>query len=188
MADVITTITRELQRFALDHRGETFYALAIDAGYVCLNSEEAFEQTRQRYLLRWETETEPLTAEQADDDDVEFFLRRNAEATIDDYLAEENQSRAQSRLVGNPYADPASDASRSLRDRPGNWRYGEIVACVPDDAYFAHYDLNEDEQRASPYQNAVRAVLEELSAQRDTVLAGLDLSPDFRFFAADHAY
>lgn len=188
MTDAISEISECLRELARRRPSETFYALAIDAGYLCLNSQEAFNETRQQYFVNWANDNAPLSAEAVDEDDLADFLRRNPEASIEHYLDRENAGRSERRAVGNPYEDPESAASRSLRDRPGNWRYTELVECVPDDDVFEHYDLEDDAQSESSYQRAVAGILRDLQAQRSVVFAGLNLSPDFRMFAPEHGY
>jgi hypothetical protein len=44
---------REIARFAPQHANETFYAFAIDASLLCLNSVEAFEASLKEYKARY---------------------------------------------------------------------------------------------------------------------------------------
>ncbi|MEW6369052.1 MAG: hypothetical protein AB1714_30865 [Acidobacteriota bacterium] len=46
-----------IERFARDHPSETFYAFAIDANMLCLNSLDQFAQTLHEYQSRWERQT-----------------------------------------------------------------------------------------------------------------------------------
>lgn len=52
----------EIDRFAHTHKRETFYAFAIDANMLCLNSQEAFQESLDRYRAKfpgdYETESE----------------------------------------------------------------------------------------------------------------------------------
>lgn len=49
-----------LEAFAKDHQDETFYAFAIDADMLCLNSLEQFEITLKEYQDRWDRRTRPI--------------------------------------------------------------------------------------------------------------------------------
>lgn len=40
---------KEIMLFANDHKDEIFYGFSIDAGYLCLNSEERFEECLKYY-------------------------------------------------------------------------------------------------------------------------------------------
>jgi hypothetical protein len=42
-----------IESFAKEHIAETFYAFAIDADMLCLNSLQEFEKTLQQYALKW---------------------------------------------------------------------------------------------------------------------------------------
>ena len=55
----ITEIEQALKRFFEKHRDETFYVIAIDAGYLYLSSEEQFEQRRKRSSADWVERMKP---------------------------------------------------------------------------------------------------------------------------------
>ncbi|MBM9577416.1 DUF4303 domain-containing protein [Leptospira sp. 201903070] len=43
----------EIEKFSKEHPEETFYAFAIDASLLCLNSLEAFEKSLKEYSTKW---------------------------------------------------------------------------------------------------------------------------------------
>ena len=46
-------VRKAVAEFAAKHADETFYAFAIDADMLCLNSEEDFAETLAQYKSRW---------------------------------------------------------------------------------------------------------------------------------------
>jgi len=62
VADMFNFATAEIVRFAQSHKGEAFYAFAIDSNMLCLNSQDMFQKTLERYRTefpgRYETESE----------------------------------------------------------------------------------------------------------------------------------
>jgi hypothetical protein len=48
-----------IAEFARRHEAETFYAFAIDASMLCLNSEECAAATLKKYQERWERYRRP---------------------------------------------------------------------------------------------------------------------------------
>jgi len=66
--------------------------------------------------------------------------------------------------------------------------HAERVECVSDADEFEHYDLDDDAQTTSTYQQIVAGILKDLNDHRDTVFATLNLTPNFRMFASDHGY
>ncbi|MBM9501636.1 DUF4303 domain-containing protein [Leptospira sp. 201903071] len=43
----------EIEKFSKEHREEIFYAFAIDASLLCLNSLESFEKSLKEYSSKW---------------------------------------------------------------------------------------------------------------------------------------
>ncbi len=50
----------EIRRFAKDHQDEVFYAFAIDAALLCLNSEREYKKTVKQYRERWDYGRRPI--------------------------------------------------------------------------------------------------------------------------------
>jgi hypothetical protein len=49
IAKMTASAIEAINRFSVDHKDETFYAFAIDADMLCLNSEEKFSTTLLKY-------------------------------------------------------------------------------------------------------------------------------------------
>lgn len=55
---------KAIQRFAKEHKNETFYAFSIDGSMLCLNSLECFAETLKYYQSKWPEEyAEPKNIE-----------------------------------------------------------------------------------------------------------------------------
>ena len=187
-------IQKELQTFFQKHPDETFYVIVIDAGYLNLNSEEAFEKQCERYAARWEEETRPVTAAEikaCDEDEIEdhyhsFAFRRSEGESFDSALAVENESRSERRAEGNPYRTPGSKKRDRLRYGPGNFAYSQIIDLGLEDEYQAHYETESDRQATTKYAKKVSAILADLEDSKATLLAGVKVSTDFRIFSVEH--
>ena len=187
-----SNIGPQLQAFFEQHPNETFHALAIDAGYIYLDSNEAFEQRLQQSSVEWEAETRPVTADEARASDGTeasraynyFRFYREKGETFEAALEFENRSRATRRAEGNPYQRPGSDDWEKLRWDPGAFEYQQLVNLGLDREYLKHYDNNEPKNSA--YARKVRKIVKQLEKDRDTLLRGVKLSPDFRIYAVSH--
>jgi hypothetical protein len=51
---------KQIEQFAREHSDETFYAFAIDAVMLCLNSNEEFTRTLNEYASRWDRQTRTI--------------------------------------------------------------------------------------------------------------------------------
>jgi hypothetical protein len=189
----------EIRRFAKDHQDETFYAFAIDASLLCLNSEQQFKRTLQEYRERWDFENRPIERwkdlTESDLSDAELMLqmeeefagldRSNKRAT----LAVINADRAGHRKKGNPYRQRAK--MKSLRANTGDWAYqgfAEMTGKVGFDsrAYYRHYDMDDDEQRTSAYGRNMDELVRRLV--KSGVFRCLKTSPTFYATRVEHVY
>jgi hypothetical protein len=189
-------------RFAPDHSGETFYAFAIDANLLCLNSLEAFAKTLEGYQSRWDRRTrfiESISDMTYDDwryeqvglkiaEKHDGLDRRNEEAV----LALINESRSRRRAEGCTYR--TSEGIRDLRDNTGDWDYhfasmDENVG-FDDELYDDHYDeaMGSDDGHAphTDYAIAMTELVDRL--RRSDIFRPLKMTDDFRVSWVDHDY
>jgi len=186
------TLEAALQAFFAQHPTETFHALAIDAGYIYLDSEEALEQRRRRYSAEWEDETRTVTADEAravDGTDESralnyFRFYREKGEPFEAALEFENSARARRRAEGNPYERPGSNELERLRYESGDFEYQQLVNLGLDREYQRHYEKNQPWYSA--YARKVRKLVKRLEKDRDAVFRGVKLSSDFRIYAVDH--
>jgi hypothetical protein len=189
----------QIRQFAEDHADETFYAFAIDASLLCLNSKEAAAVHLEALQVRWARRTRAVGAwEELTDDDLaeeDFLLARHARRDGLDRsdrtacLVVINTSRARAREKGNPYEDP--EAIRSLRENPGDWTYRAFAEMTEDegfdeDAYGEHYDMDDEDQKNSAYGLAMDEVLERLN--RLDAFSVLRRTEDFYATRVEHDY
>ena len=185
----------EINNFAKNHQNELFYAFAIDASLLCLNSEEEFSVSLKRYRDEWEYDNRSIsTWEELSGDDLSL-LRMRAEYLVLDLedhnacLSIINQDRSENRLEGNPYHK--DDEIISLRESTGDWRYqgfGRMTESVgfDEDAYSLHYGLSDEKQKTSMYGKAMDKLLKRLVTAN--AFAYLRLSPDFSAIRVEHNY
>jgi hypothetical protein len=187
-----SNIEKVLQVFFRDHAGETFCAMAIDAGFLYLNTDEGFEKRRQRYSAEWEVATKPVTLAEAkacakddlSDNYPSLAYRLRTGESFERALEVENKSRAKRRAEGNPYETRGSDSWQSLRYGTGNFEYGELVNLNLDDAYQEHHEENQPVDSA--YAKKVSVIIAGLNEQKAQLLEGVKVSKDFRIYAVDH--
>lgn len=102
-------------------------------------------------------------------------------------MLDENTRLTEARAQGNPYQSVTSKQTQQLRW--GNTAiYGELVELGFEEEYQAHYKMDDEAQRTSPYARAVATVIAELEAARDTLFAGVKLASDFKIVSAEHGY
>lgn len=189
----------ELRQFANAHGHETFYAFAIDAGLLCLNSEESFATTLAKYRADWESKARPINRwedlTKADLQDADYLLdleercsgldRSNRTACLDVI----NRDRARFRQLGNPYLKP--EKILALRGNTGDWAYqgfAEMTAATgfDDGAYQEHYDMTDEEQKTSAYGAAMDKLVRRLVEAE--AFSCLRCSPDFYATRVEHNY
>ena len=164
----------EIQKFAKDHQAENFYAFAIDASLLCLNSEEMLTQQLQECQKKWERKSRQITSwEQiADEDvnDIELLLKRykslnrNDEAACLDII---NRSRAWYRERIPSYEEP--ETVQGVRENTGDWAYqgfADLAQCDGFDyeAYEEHYYMSDTDQKNSAYGLAMDALVKHLKS------------------------
>lgn len=201
--DILTEFSIDaIQRFAMSHREESFYAFAIDANLLCLNSEEACAKTLREYQESWERKNrlvsvwEELAKEEAKSA-IDMLKRYCSMKLIEkSQISDEagrlktlNELRSQEREKGNPYHVPSK--IQDLRDSTGDWPYqgfAELEEGVGFDssAYEEHYTLNSEEQKRSPYGLAMDELVARLIARK--AFTPLNTVVGFRAYRAEHTY
>lgn len=192
-----------IKAFAKEHPEETFYAFAVDASILCLNSEECAAATLKRYQDDWDRTTRELrsTDEMTEEDhQIEKFSvdlaekyngldRNNAMAC----LAVINKNRALRRDKGCDYR--TLDGIRRLRENTGDWEYQGFADLEEEhgfdhDLYSQHYDAaaESDDGHApeTEYAKAMTALIEALTAAN--AFTCLRTTPDFKATWVDHDY
>jgi hypothetical protein len=190
----MTKIEKALRAFFAKHPNETFYAMAIDAGYLYLSSEEQLAARRTQYSERWAKKSAPVTRAQVeaidederDDHFPTFDFQLRDGATFEAAVAAENEARAAKRAGGNPYASDDSDEVKALRWGTGNFAYGQVVSLELDDAYLAHYAKDVPAQATTAYAKKAAAIVAALEAEKAKLLKGVKLASAFRIYAAEH--
>jgi hypothetical protein len=210
--ELLSRVHARVREFAREHADETFYAFAIDAGMLCLNSEERFQETLES-LKKNIGETRPtdlkpddLTGEQHKTaerlitegrftyyvDTEDDYLEKKLETKEDfcEYLNQDNEkhnSKIERRL--ERYQDP--DKLKELKRNTGDWAYqgfAELSAELSDAHDDPHYDLGDVEQETSDYAVAVKSLIGLLRRHQDQVFCDLKRTSDFELFAAGHEY
>jgi len=189
----------EMQRFAEDHQDEVFYAFAIDASLLCLNSEGQFAVTLQECQDEWDQKTRPIQRWEdltdADVRDSDFLLGLHEKHSGLDRSDKEaclqviNKSRSQDREKGSPYCDP--EEIRMLRENTGDWAYQGFADMRGSDgfdydAYSEHYDMSDEEQKTSAYGTAMDKLIEHL--RMSNAFECLNTAPTFYARRVEHNY
>jgi hypothetical protein len=161
-----------IREFASRHSDEIFYAFAIDANLLCMNSEEMAEIILAKYRKDWEHIHRQIRnlSELTDLDwlGTETLLEVSAEFNDLDTSDEDacveliNRTREESRKNGNPYLLP--DNIKSLRENTGDWEYQGFAVMTDEvgfdrQAYQEHYDMCDEEQPCSDYAIAMDELL-----------------------------
>lgn len=187
-------VDKALKAFFAKHPSENFYAMAVDAGYLYLDSEEGLAKRHESYGERWQKKAAAVTAEEVkaiDEDDRDdhfpsFAFEVGRGATFEKALETENVARAARRKDGNPYDKDDSDQMKVLRWSTGEFTYGQLVTLDLDAAYLSHYAKDVPAQAASAYAKKAAAIVAALEANKNDLLAGVKLAPSFRIYAAGH--
>ena len=188
-----------IDRFAAQHAAESFYAFAIDASLLCLNSEEQAAKTLKAYQEWWDRQTRPIHAlsEMTDEDrkEEDGFLPLHARRCGLDRsnehacLAVINERRDRSRKDGCPHR--TTEGIRELRMNTGDWAYQGFADMGGVDgfdagAYADHYDRGERRLIRSAYARTMDKLLKRL--KRVGAFDRLRLTPDFVAIRVEHNY
>lgn len=185
---------KEIEEFAKNHNEETFYAFAIDAQFLCMNSLEQASKTLNEYqnneinrfrnIDKWENLTEEDLEEEEFLLDLQENLDRNDKNAC---LAVINESRRGFRERG--YSYDKEENIQYLKENTGDWCYqgfSEMTEKVgfDYDAYQEHYDLSEKEQLSSEYALAMNKLIENLKASN--AFNNFKLTKDFYITRVEH--
>lgn len=170
-----------IDKFALDHQDETFYAFAIDAGLLCMNSEEGAQKILNQYSENWEKKSGTLiTLNSISSQEVESarfqydYLTskqktkfENFDHYLDDYISTYNELAKQNIANGNPYKTERKRLA--IRFQTGDWAYQG----------FSKLNLFLDESKE---------IIRTLNANQNIVFEKFKLTNDFKIFLAGHIY
>ena len=172
--------------FAQHHPDETFYAFAIDAKMLCLNSVEKADETLREYQERWDRQNREIqSVEELTPDDLasEDFLLGLHEGTqgldrtdLDACRQVINEDRERRRAEGCEYRTP--EGIEELRRNTGDWAYqgfADLTDGFDEDAYSQHYHLPAWRQKFSAYARAMNRLLKRI--QKSGVLDHLRTTP-----------
>lgn len=193
----------QIQQFARQHPDETFYAFAIDANMLCLNSNEEFARTLNQYQSQWDHQTRTIDSlgDMTEEDirDEEFGLRlaaqysgldRSNEAAV---LQVINEGRARRRATGCDYR--TKEGVAELRDNTGDWAYQGFADLEADNGfdrelYGEHYNAAmESEEGHAPHTEYAIAMTELVDRlRRSDAFEGLKRTDDFVVTWVDHSY
>ncbi|GAA5511173.1 hypothetical protein [Novipirellula caenicola] len=190
----------KIAEFALEHQQEVFYAFAIDASNLCLNSLQAFEVTLKAYQSRWEKRTRIVESLfDLSDDEIqayEYYLQR-AERTDGLDRSDEvavlnviNANRADERGVGCEYY--TERGITYLRNNTGDWAY-QGFSQLDDkfgfdiDLYNDHYyDAMDSDSSNSEYARSMTLLVDRL--KNTNAFDALRRTKDFNATWVDHTY
>src|SRR5262245_9050697 len=191
-----------IAQFAPDHSSKTFYAFAIDANMLCLNSVEEFAKTLHKYQSRWDRRTRSITAiADLTDEDLrnEKFRLGLAESCkgvdrsdSDAVLAEINEGRSRMRSEGCEYR--IAEGIRSLRENTGDWAYQGFADMDEDhgfdrDLYFNVHYYESSADGGAPHTQYAIAMTELVERLRSSdAFKPLQLTDDFTVSWVDHNY
>ncbi len=191
--------TAELKQFADSHQNESFYAFAIDAELLCLNSEERFEQTLRDYQKTWEGKTrhidrwEDLTKFDLMDSKwiLDMAARLDGLDLTDKRACLEVVNNARKLIKANGNRYQSEEGIISLRENTGDWAYQGFTRMTPevgfdDAAYQIHYDLSDEEQKTSEYGIAMDSLVKFLVAA--DAFSCLKRTPNFYATRVEHTY
>ncbi len=202
---VFADAVKQIHEFAAKHKEETFYAFAIDAGMLCLSSEEGFQKVVKEYRDRWQASNEKvMTREDLEEHEIEMYkmifdsrppsiVARSKVANLDEYIEQQiqrkNESRREALEEGNPY--DKEEKAIELRYNTGDWPYqgfGDLNYQGSEAVYEEHYDMTDEEQENSEYSQFIKNLLNVFERNKDKVFAPLNCTADFKVINAKHDY
>ena len=186
-----------VRAFAENHPDETFYAFAIDAKMLCLNSVEKADETLREYQEMWDRQNREIqSVDELTPEDLAYedFLLGLYERTqgldrtdLDACRQVINEDRVRRRADGCEYRTP--DGIEELRMNTGDWAYqgfADLNDGFDDDAYSQHYDLPAWRKKLSAYGRAMNRLLKRL--QKSGAFDYLRRTPDFSVRRVEHDY
>ncbi|MDP1588516.1 MAG: hypothetical protein Q8M07_12275 [Prosthecobacter sp.] len=205
-----------IREFASQHPGEHFYAFAIDASLLCLNSEEEFAKKLKSYRdrdarrRRIITDLHEVTAEDMQDFAADMRMDKVDIGNPDDcrkYVLKRHQLLYPYSIQREP-SHQSPEHIAALRGNTGDWAYQGFATLTEKDgfdeaAYDTHYyrdgggpdddDIDEDdlddepsEQAPSEYAVAMNELIERI--RNSGALNALKLTHDFYATLVSHNY
>ncbi|MCB9938472.1 MAG: hypothetical protein H6823_09540 [Planctomycetaceae bacterium] len=193
----------QIRQFAREHTGERFYAFAIDADMLCLNSDEEFTRTLNEYQSRWDRQTRTIDSlgDMTEEDmrDEEFGLGlaekysgldRSDEKAVLEVI---NERRADRRSEGCKYR--TEEAVKELRANTGDWAYQGFADMEDDngfdselynDHYYAAMDSDDGHTSHTEYALAMTELVDRL--RLSDAFDNLKRTDDFVVSWVDHSY
>lgn len=202
--DKLTEICiQEIKKFAGKHQDETFYAFAVDANMLCLNSLEGYEKTFNQYRDKWLTRTRQLNSfdEMSEQEKVwdGYYLESAIKYDVEDVndkdecLKAYNNRRAKERAKGFSYEDPEN--AERLKSNTGDWEYQGFFDMHDThgfdyDAYQTHYyKAMESKTGRAPNTKYAKAMDKLIHSLTDSnVFDVLKKTSDFTISWVDHDY
>jgi hypothetical protein len=192
-----------IRSFAESHRDETFYAFAIDADMLCLNSDECASATLRKYRERWKMSTREIQSwsslTEADMKQERFALDLAAKHSGLDLRDHEasllviNRSRARRRDEGCLYDTEVG--IRALRENTGDWEYQGFAHLRPEHGfdralYDDHYEAAGDSEDGHAPETEYATAMSRLVAALEVAdaFSCLKRSPEFKATWVDHDY
>lgn len=193
----------KIQEFARQQPDETFYAFAIDANMLCLNSYEAFGRTLTEYRLRWKRQTRQIESlsdmTKEDTRDEQFGLklaekygqldRSDARAALQ-FI---NEGRFRKRSEGCDY--DKDDEIEELRMNTGDWAYQGFAIMEDKNGFDGglyndhYYKAGDSPDGHAPNTKYAIAMTELVNRLRNSdAFEGLYRSDDFIVTWVDHDY
>ena len=166
----------QIEKFALKHPNEEFYAFAIDADLLCFNSIEKYHKLVKGLKKEWIKSVKPvkrwedLTAPDLQKYDTVLSLAeqypgldRSDKVAC---LAVVNDGKLNRQKKGNPYED--EEQLQMLKENTGDWAYQGFAKMLKKhgfdvDAYDEHYDMDEAMQKKSDYALAMEQLISRLN-------------------------
>lgn len=199
----LASVVKQIREFARNHQEEHFYAFAIDAGMLCLSSEEGFDKVIKMYHENWHKSHKDIRSrEDLTEDEIEGIKEEyesmpeellksmkvySKEEYIDFYLKMENEVIQDALEEGSPYEKEEKIAS--LRFNTGDWPYqgfGKLDFEDSDIIYEEHYEITDKEQQNSEYSLLIKNLLNVINRNKDKVFASLNCTKDFEVLTSEH--
>lgn len=116
MADAVSSAIKE---FAESHPDEIFYAFAIDADMLCLNSEECFNQTLEQYRSQYKGKFQ-------DDSEIEDLKSNTGDWEYQGFFDLEDEHG----FDGDAYADHYDEAGKSESGTAAHTEYAKAMTTL----------------------------------------------------------
>ena len=187
----------QIEKFALKHPNEWFYAFAIDADLLCFNSIEKYQKLVNGLSKEWLKSVKPIKRWEdltvTDHQKYETVLSLAEQYSGLDRsdkvacLAVINDGKLNRQKKGNPYDD--EEQLQIMKANTGDWAYQGFATLrkkygFDPNAYDEHYDMEQDLQKKSEYAIAMEELLSRL--KENGVFNKLHTTDDFYAIRVEH--